>query len=149
MHANTSAPRLPRAAVLLLAVALSLGISVAFLPPEFFAWVGQRLPAFASVFLSLFIEAVPFLLMGALAWGLVEVFVDRAELGRWLPCNGLRSALLGCGLGLIFPVCQGSVVPLTRQLPSKGVPLPTGIAFILAAPSSQASAPMHRPRPSS
>jgi uncharacterized membrane protein YraQ (UPF0718 family) len=134
MDLDTRPSRLPRLPVLLLAVALSLGISLAYLPPQAVTWVGQRLPTFATVFLSLFIEAVPFLLMGTLASGLVEVFLDRDDLGRWLPRDAFRSALMGCCLGLIFPVCECGVVPLTRRLLSKGMPLPTGIAFILAAP---------------
>jgi len=132
--AVSSAARLPRWVVFLLALGLSLGITINFLPVSVFTWVGQRLPTFATVFLSLFIEAVPFLLMGTLASGLVEVFVDRDDLSRWLPRDPLRSALAGCCLGLFFPVCECGVVPLTRRLYSKGMPLPTGVAFILAAP---------------
>jgi hypothetical protein len=132
--AISSAARLPRWVVLLLALVLSLGITINFLPVSVFTWVGQRLPTFATVFLSLFIEAVPFLLMGTLASGLVEVFVDRDDLSRWLPRDPLRSALAGCCLGLFFPVCECGVVPLTRRLYSKGMPLSTGVAFILAAP---------------
>lgn len=132
IHAHTS--RLPRLTVLWLALALSLGITLTFLPPQVLAWVGARLPTFATIFLSLFIEAVPFLLMGTIASGLVEVFVDRDDLSRWLPRDPLRSALVGCCLGLFFPVCECGVVPLTRRLVSKGMSVPTGVAFILAAP---------------
>jgi uncharacterized membrane protein YraQ (UPF0718 family) len=37
-------------------------------------------------------------------------------------------------MGLIFPVCECGVIPLTRRLYQKGLPLPTGVAFLLAAP---------------
>jgi uncharacterized protein len=134
MSIGAHSSRLPRLAVLFLALALSLGITVNFLPPEALAWAGARVPTFATIFLSLFIEAVPFLLMGTLASGLIEVFVDRDDLSRWLPRDPWRSALVGCCLGLFFPVCECGVVPLTRRLFSKGMSVPTGVAFILAAP---------------
>ena len=37
-------------------------------------------------------------------------------------------------MGLVFPVCECGVIPLTRRLFHKGLPLPAGIAFLLAAP---------------
>jgi uncharacterized membrane protein YraQ (UPF0718 family) len=37
-------------------------------------------------------------------------------------------------MGLAFPVCECGVVPLTRRLFRKGVPLWVGVAFLLAAP---------------
>ena len=87
-----------------------------------------------AVFLGIFIEAAPFLLLGTLASGLVEVFVDRAAMARLLPRSGWGAALGGSLLGLFFPVCECGVVPLTRRLFQKGLPLPMGVAFLLAAP---------------
>jgi hypothetical protein len=40
---------------------------------------------FVTVFLGIFIEALPFLLLGTLASGLVEVFVSREALSRMVP----------------------------------------------------------------
>jgi uncharacterized membrane protein YraQ (UPF0718 family) len=37
-------------------------------------------------------------------------------------------------MGMIFPVCECGVVPLTRRLFHKGLPLSAGISFLLAAP---------------
>jgi uncharacterized membrane protein YraQ (UPF0718 family) len=37
-------------------------------------------------------------------------------------------------MGLVFPVCECGVIPLTRRLFHKGLPLSAGIAFLLAAP---------------
>jgi len=106
MNISASSKRLPRWAVLLLALVLSLGITVNFMPAQNLIWLEDRLPTFATVFLSLFIEAAPFLLLGTLASGLVEVFVDRGELTHWLPRDPVRAVLTGCVLGLIFPVCE-------------------------------------------
>ena len=40
---------------------------------------------------------------------------------------GERRALVGAMLGLFFPVCECGVVPLTRRLFRKGLPLSSGL----------------------
>ncbi|MCY4020374.1 MAG: permease [Chloroflexi bacterium] len=89
---------------------------------------------FATRFLGIFIEAVPFLLMGSLTSGLIETFVKTDDILRFLPRSRLGAALGGTALGLIFPVCECGVVPVTRRLFRKGLPLSMGVAFLLAAP---------------
>jgi len=93
-----------------------------------------RVQTFVTVFLGIFIEAVPFLLAGTLASGLIEVFVSREWVLRLFPRNPFVGALTGTLLGLIFPVCECGVVPLTRRLLRKELPLPAAIAYLLAAP---------------
>lgn len=100
-------------------------------------WAGRLLEItsnFTAVFLGIFIEAAPFLLLGTLASGIVEVFVDRDDLARWMPRGPLRGALAGSLLGMFFPVCECGVVPFARRLMQKGVPVSVGMATLLAAP---------------
>ena len=97
------------------------------------AIVGQ-LTTFTTIFLGIFIEAAPFLLLGTLASGLVEMFVDQSDVARLFPRGVFLAALTGSLLGFIFPVCECGVVPLVRRLFNKGLPIPAGIAFLLAAP---------------
>ena len=104
------------------------------LPSSTWPWLGQRLSVFATVFLGIFIEALPFLLMGTLSSGLVEVFLSDDWLARSAPRRALPAALVGASLGLIFPICECGTVPLARRLFRKGLPLPAGISFLLAAP---------------
>jgi uncharacterized protein len=94
----------------------------------------DRLATFATIFLGIFIEAAPFLLLGTLASGLVETFVRQDELQHLAPRNPLGAALFGSFLGLFFPVCECGVVPLTRRLFGKGLPQAAGISFLLASP---------------
>jgi uncharacterized protein len=110
-------------AVLFSIVPLSIGL-----------WLWEKLSLFATVFLGIFIEALPFLLMGTLASGLVEVYLSQDWIARISPRHAVPSALLGACLGMVFPVCECGVIPLTRRLFQKGLPLSTGIAFLLAAP---------------
>lgn len=90
---------------------------------------------FTTVFLGIFIEAAPFLLLGTFASGMVEVFISRDDMTRIIPKGMLPATLMGGMLGFAFPVCECGVVPLTRRLFRKGLPVSAGIAFLLAAPT--------------
>ena len=94
----------------------------------------QHLSTLATIFLGIFIEALPYLLLGILASGLLEVFVNKEFMHRLIPKNRLLGIFMGSLLGLLFPVCEHGVVPLTRRLFQKGMPVSMGITFMLAAP---------------
>ncbi|MBN1877225.1 MAG: permease [Anaerolineae bacterium] len=94
----------------------------------------QQMQAWGTVFLGIFIEAVPFLLAGAVISGLISEFVEPAWLQRFTPRHPLIAVLAGTLLGLTFPVCECGVVPVTRRLYQKGLPLASGVTFLLAAP---------------
>jgi uncharacterized protein len=96
--------------------------------------VVSRLAIFTTIFLGIFIEAAPFLLLGTLASGLVEVYVHQDGFRDLAPRNTLAAALFGGAMGLFFPVCECGVIPLTRRLFGKGLPVPAGISFLLASP---------------
>ncbi|MEA2640288.1 MAG: uncharacterized protein QOF51_1682, partial [Chloroflexota bacterium] len=95
---------------------------------------GAWLSTFSTRFLGIFIEAVPFLLVGALVSGLLEVFVSSSFLGRVIPRNRYAATVLGAFFGFIFPVCECGVVPVTQRLYSKGLPMAAGVTFLLASP---------------
>jgi uncharacterized protein len=88
----------------------------------------------AAVFLGIFMEAVPYLLIGTLASALVEVFIRSEDLAGWIPRPVLLQVAAGGLLGMFFPVCECGVVPLTRRLIWKGMPPGAAVAFLLAAP---------------
>jgi uncharacterized membrane protein YraQ (UPF0718 family) len=96
--------------------------------------LAQQFQTFVTIFLGIFIEAAPFLLAGSLVSGLIAVFVDHALVERYMPRNAGLGAVAGAALGLLFPVCECGVVPVTRRLYEKGLPMSIGIAFLLAAP---------------
>ena len=98
------------------------------------AYLLQRFQTFVTIFLGIFIEAVPFLLAGSIVSGLIAIFVDQSMIDRYLPKSALPAALSGALLGMAFPVCECGVVPVTRRLYEKGLPLSIGAAFLLAAP---------------
>ena len=131
-----SRSRLLTFALIVLAILLGT-IALDALLPTF------RLPAIAlpdllqnyvTVFLGIFIEAVPFLLLGSLASGLISEFVSADDIAHLFPRNAVLSTLIGALLGIAFPVCECGVVPVVRRLYQKGLPISAGIAFLLAAP---------------
>ncbi len=88
-----------------------------------------------TLFLSLLVEAIPFLLLGVLFSGLLLGFVDDRKLIARIPRNPLLGALAGSLIGFLFPVCECGNVPVARRLLMQGVPAPVAIGFLLAAPT--------------
>jgi hypothetical protein len=95
----------------------------------------QQLNNAFTLFLSLLVEAMPFLLLGVLFSGLLLLFVDERQLIAKLPKNPLLGALVGAMVGFLFPVCECGNVPVARRLLMQGVPAPVAIGFLLAAPT--------------
>lgn len=79
-------------------------------------------------------EAIPFVLVGVLVSGVIQTFVTEAWIARIMPRNLLLRTCFGCGIGLLFPSCECGIVPITRRLVMKGMPLNTGVAFMLSGP---------------
>jgi uncharacterized membrane protein YraQ (UPF0718 family) len=73
-------------------------------------------------------------LIGTFISGLVEVFLNQDQMARFISRRPVPAAVTGAFMGLVFPVCECGVIPLTRRLFHKGLPLSAGIAFLLAAP---------------
>ena len=89
---------------------------------------------FATIFLGIFIEAMPFVLIGVLVSGVIGVFVRDETVNRFLPRGRISAPLVGSLLGMLFPVCECGVVPVTRRLLNKGASVGLGVSFLLASP---------------
>lgn len=96
--------------------------------------IGVLLQTFSTRFLGIFIEALSFLLLGAIMSGLIGVFISQEAMARLVPRNLIAATLVGSLLGFLFPVCECGVIPVTRRLYQKGLPVHVGITFLLAAP---------------
>jgi uncharacterized membrane protein YraQ (UPF0718 family) len=88
-----------------------------------------------TLFLSLLVEAMPFLLLGVLLSGLLLLFVDERKLIAAMPRNPVLGAIVGSCGGFLFPVCECGNVPVARRLLLQGAPAPVAIGFLLAAPT--------------
>jgi uncharacterized membrane protein YraQ (UPF0718 family) len=88
-----------------------------------------------TLFFSLLVEAMPFLLLGVIFSSLLLLFVDEQKLLSFMPRNVVLAALAGSLIGFLFPVCECGNVPVARRLLMKGAPTAVAIGFLLAAPT--------------
>lgn len=88
-----------------------------------------------TLFLSLLVEAFPFLLLGVLLSSALLLFIDENKLIKHMPRNPILGAIVGSGIGFLFPVCECGNVPVARRLLLKGVPTSVAVGFLLAAPT--------------
>jgi uncharacterized protein len=130
-YARTSQQGIPTAAALAALLAV-VGLAVVGRA----AGVGDvdEIETFVLIFSSIVVEALPFILLGALVSAAIAVYVPNRFFERiaGLPV-GLQvpGAALG---GLAFPVCECGSVPVARRLILRGVHPAAGIAFMLSSP---------------
>ncbi|RUL49046.1 MULTISPECIES: permease [Lysinibacillus] len=87
-----------------------------------------------TIFLSILIEAIPFVLIGVLISGFIQIFITEDHIRAWIPKNKAKAVFMSCVVGSLFPACECGIVPIVRRLISKGVPLYAGIGFLLTGP---------------
>ena len=94
----------------------------------------QSLAVFAQSSLAVFLEAAPFLLVGALVSALVEVSLPDDVIERFTPESTAGRIAAGVFCGLLVPCCECGVVFAARRLMQRGVPPSMAVPFMLAAP---------------
>ncbi|HEM5998027.1 TPA: permease [Streptococcus suis] len=87
-----------------------------------------------AIFLSIIIEALPFVLIGSLISGFIEVFITPEKVLSVLPKNKILAILFGTFIGFIFPSCECGIVPIVHRLLEKKVSNYTAIPFLVTAP---------------
>lgn len=94
----------------------------------------ESFSAFHTIFTGILLQALPFLLLGALLSSALRVFVSDSVLIKLFPKKyriGFATAVFA---GFFFPVCECAAVPLMRSLIKKGVDMPVAVTFMLASP---------------
>ena len=97
-------------------------------------WFTFSFNDFAVSFLSVLFEGIPFLLLGALVSGFVDVFVPAEKMQRLLPKNPAAAIFTSGLLGLIFPMCECGSVLIIRRFIRKGLPVASAVTYMLSAP---------------
>lgn len=87
-----------------------------------------------TIFTSILIEALPFVILGVLISGIIQIFLTEEMIARVIPKNKILAVLYASFIGFFFPSCECGIVPIVRRLVSKGVPISAGISFMLTAP---------------
>ncbi|UTC42676.1 permease [Treponema sp. OMZ 857] len=87
-----------------------------------------------TVFTGIVLQAVPFMLLGALLSSALYAFVPDRLLIKLFPKKYGLGFLTALFAGALFPVCECAAVPLMRSLIKKGVAMPIAVTFMLASP---------------
>ena len=86
------------------------------------------------IFMSIFLESLPFLLLGSLISSIIETFVSDETMARIIPRNKVLGTIVGIFMGLFIPACDCAVIPVSKRLIKKKVPLNVAVSFMLASP---------------
>jgi uncharacterized membrane protein YraQ (UPF0718 family) len=87
------------------------------------------------VFVSLTVQALPFLVLGVVISGAIAVVVPPGFLARALPRHPAAAVPLAGLAGTLLPGCECGSVPIAGRLVARGAPPPAALAFMLAAPA--------------
>lgn len=95
---------------------------------------GEARQDFAFAFLSILFEGAPFILLGTLISGFIDIYMPPGMMDRFLPRNKTLAVIVAGLMGAVFPVCECAVVPVIRRLVRKGLPVSCALTYMLAAP---------------
>lgn len=89
---------------------------------------------FSTIFISIVLEAMPFIMLGAFIAALLQEFISEEVIVKIIPKNKFLGLFAAGLMGFVFPVCECAIVPITRRLIKKGVPINIAVTFMLAVP---------------
>jgi len=89
----------------------------------------------STIFVSIFIQALPFLVLGVLLSAAITAFVPPTFWARALPSNRAAAVPVAGACGLVLPGCECASVPVAGSLMARGVTPAAALAFLLSAPA--------------
>jgi uncharacterized protein len=117
----------------LLAVAL---VAAVLLRPALAGLVDDpALQTWSTIFVSITVQALPFLVLGVLVSGVVSVFVPASAIARFMPAGTYRAIPVAGLAGAALPGCECGSVPIAGRLAARGASPAAAFAFMLAAPA--------------
>lgn len=113
---------------LLLIVGLFIGV------PYLQLSIPKSLLLMNTIFLSIILEALPFILIGVFASAIIQTFVSEDMVRKFIPKNPIVAIIPAVIVSVFLPVCECAIILVVRRLLKKGLPLHIGIIFIVGAP---------------
>ena len=89
----------------------------------------------ATVFVAIFVQALPFLVLGVLLSAAIAAFVPQSFWARALPSNRALAVPVAGAAGAVLPGCECASVPVAGALMTRGVTPAAALAFLLSAPA--------------
>jgi uncharacterized membrane protein YraQ (UPF0718 family) len=90
---------------------------------------------FATVFVAIFLQAVPFLALGVAISAAIATFVPPTLLTRVLPARQAYAVPVAALAGAALPGCECGSVPIARRLVDRGATASAALSFLLSAPA--------------
>lgn len=85
-------------------------------------------------FTSMFVETIPFIIIGAVFSGIIQLFISDETMYKLFSKNKLLGYIVALFGGIFLPICECGLAPIARGLISKGVNKSIVTSFLLAAP---------------
>lgn len=89
----------------------------------------------ATVFVAITIQAVPFLVLGVTVSASIATFVPPGAIARMLPRRPALAVPTAAAAGAALPGCECGSVPIAARLVASGVTPAAAFAFLLSAPA--------------
>ncbi len=118
---------------LLAVVLLAVVATWYFLPAD--ALTRPALQDWSTVFVSVMIQAMPFLVFGIVLSAIIAVFVPSSFFAKALPKHPALAVPVASAAGVVLPGCECGSVPIAGALVRRGVTPAAALAFLLAAPA--------------
>lgn len=96
---------------------------------------GPATQMWATIFVALMVQALPFLVLGVLVSGAIAAFVPPTLIARLLPQNEYLAIGAASCAGTLLPGCECGSVPISGRLMARGAAPAAALAFMLAAPA--------------
>ncbi|TMQ92906.1 permease [Actinomadura soli] len=98
--------------------------------------VGARaLDAWATIFVAVCVQALPFLVFGVAVSAAITAFVPPSVWRRVLPHRPGAAVPVAGAMGAVLPGCECASVPVAGGLMARGVAPAAALTFLLAAPA--------------
>jgi uncharacterized membrane protein YraQ (UPF0718 family) len=114
-------------AVLVLLLIFRMPLADALADPLLQTWM--------TVFVSVLVQAIPFLVFGIALSAAIAVFVPPSFWARALPGHPALAVPVAGAAGMVLPGCECGAVPIAGSLVRRGVTPAAALAFLLAAPA--------------
>lgn len=94
-----------------------------------------ELRLWSTLFVSVSVQAFPFLVLGVVVSGMIAAFVPPSFVQRIVPRRALFAVPAAGVAGMALPGCECGSVPIAGRLISAGTPPAAALTFLLAAPA--------------
>jgi uncharacterized membrane protein YraQ (UPF0718 family) len=116
---------------------LAIGLVILIIGQRWFVGLfdDPALQTGATIFISIVVQAMPFLVLGVVLSGAIAAFVPASFWKKALPKNPALAVPVAGAAGAVLPGCECASVPVANGLMSRGVAPAAALAFLLSAPA--------------